>query len=112
MTHIIKPYGKQDPYASIELIAHSSLETNDKFTIDQMPVMSARVSHSDHGKTGDNPEGDAKLIKYLAEHKHFSVFEHQSATFRVTAPLFVWRQCPTIPNVLLLCMARLLWLVN
>jgi thymidylate synthase (FAD) len=35
---------------------------------------------------------DAKLIKYLAEHKHFSPFGHAFASFRVKAPIFVARQ--------------------
>jgi len=35
---------------------------------------------------------DAKLIKYLAEHKHFSPFGHCFASFHVKAPIFVARQ--------------------
>lgn len=35
---------------------------------------------------------DAKLIKYLATHKHTSPFNHCFATFRVKAPVFVARQ--------------------
>jgi thymidylate synthase (FAD) len=35
---------------------------------------------------------DAKLIKYLAEHKHFSPFGHAFASFHVKAPIFVARQ--------------------
>ena len=35
---------------------------------------------------------DAKLIRYLAKHKHISPFGHASATFHVKAPLFVARQ--------------------
>jgi len=37
-------------------------------------------------------EKDAKLIKYLAEHKHFSPFGHAFASFHVKAPIFVARQ--------------------
>ena len=37
-------------------------------------------------------ETDAKLIKYLAEHKHFSPFGHAFASFHVKAPIFVARQ--------------------
>lgn len=36
--------------------------------------------------------GDAKLIKYLAEHKHFSPFGHAFASFHIKAPIFVARQ--------------------
>ena len=37
-------------------------------------------------------EGDVKLIKYLAEHGHYSPFGHCFATFHVKAPIFVARQ--------------------
>lgn len=35
---------------------------------------------------------DVKLIKYLANHKHFSPFNHSFITVRVKAPIFVARQ--------------------
>jgi thymidylate synthase (FAD) len=35
---------------------------------------------------------DAKLIRYLAEHKHISPFGHCFASFHIKAPLFVARQ--------------------
>lgn len=35
---------------------------------------------------------DAKLIRYLAKHKHTSPFNHAFASFRVKAPVFVARQ--------------------
>ena len=37
-------------------------------------------------------EKDQKLIKYLAEHKHYSPFNHTFVTMHVKAPLFVARQ--------------------
>jgi thymidylate synthase (FAD) len=37
-------------------------------------------------------ERDAKLIKYLAKHKHTSPFGHAFASFHVKAPIFVARQ--------------------
>lgn len=37
-------------------------------------------------------EKDAKLINYLAKHKHLSPFNHTFMTFRVKAPIFVARQ--------------------
>jgi thymidylate synthase (FAD) len=62
-------------------------------------VNAARVSF---GKKSDwNPnfrdekplyERDAKLIKYLAKHKHLSPFGHAFASFHVKAPIFVARQ--------------------
>jgi len=35
---------------------------------------------------------DAKLIKYLAKHKHISPFGHCFASFHIKAPVFVARQ--------------------
>ena len=37
-------------------------------------------------------EKDAKLINYLAKHKHLSPFGHAFASFHVKAPIFVGRQ--------------------
>ena len=37
-------------------------------------------------------EDDAKLINYLAKHRHGSPFEHNSMTFRISAPIFVFRE--------------------
>jgi thymidylate synthase (FAD) len=36
--------------------------------------------------------GDAKLINYLAKHKHFTPFTHPQITLRETVPIFVARQ--------------------
>ena len=35
---------------------------------------------------------DAKLLKYLATHKHFSPFNHTFVSLRIKAPIFVARQ--------------------
>jgi thymidylate synthase ThyX len=88
---IKKPYGEKDPYASVELIASTGLHS-EKYKIDQMPVLSARVSHAQSGKTGDNSEADKKLMNYLAKNLHMTPFEHQSATFKIVLPLFVARE--------------------
>jgi len=37
-------------------------------------------------------DSDAKLIKYLSKHKHYSPFGHCFASFHVKAPIFVARQ--------------------
>ena len=59
----------------------------------------ARVSFGKTSEMEDNPWGppnlkakDDKLIRYLAEHKHKSPFNHAFATFHVKAPIFVARQ--------------------
>ena len=38
-------------------------------------------------------EKDKKLIKYLAEHNHWSPFSHTSISLRIKAPIFSARQC-------------------
>lgn len=38
------------------------------------------------------PEKDAKLIKYLAKHNHWTPFAHTCLSFRIKAPIFVARQ--------------------
>jgi len=53
-------------------------------------VNAARISLA---KTSDSlTDADRKLIKYLADHKHMSVFEHQTATFIVSCPLYIRSQ--------------------
>jgi len=53
-------------------------------------VNAARVSYSKTKKSFDI--SDEKLIKYLAEHNHWSPFAHASLQFRIKAPIFVARQ--------------------
>jgi thymidylate synthase (FAD) len=51
----------------------------------------ARVSFA---KLADkySPEQNAKLIRYLAKHNHWTPFGHAFASFRIKAPIFVARQ--------------------
>ena len=53
-------------------------------------VNAARVSYNKVSEEFDNK--DEKLIKYLAEHNHWSPFAHASLQFRIKAPVFVARQ--------------------
>lgn len=70
------------PENNVELINH--------FGNDLMIVNAARVSFGKTKETLD--EKDSKLIKYLYEHKHTSVFRHPQLQFRVQCPIFVERQ--------------------
>ena len=66
------------------------VELIDKMGTDLSVVNAARVSYS---KTKDVfDDKDEKLIKYLAEHEHWSPFAHASLQFRIKAPVFVARQ--------------------
>lgn len=53
-------------------------------------VNAARVSFNKFKSKFDDK--DEKLIKYLAEHEHWSPFAHASISFRIKAPIFVARQ--------------------
>lgn len=58
---------------------------------DNSVCSAARVSFN---KRADQytDESNAKLIKYLAAHKHYSPFGHCFASFHIKAPIFVCRQ--------------------
>lgn len=53
-------------------------------------VNAARVSFAKQAV--ELGEGDERLIRYLAVHKHHSPFNHSFLSFRVKAPIFVARQ--------------------
>jgi thymidylate synthase (FAD) len=79
----------------IRLVAYTETAMDDFYereVADMLPVKAARVSHGNEDNVGQDPERDVKLMRYLAAHKHFSPFEHQSATFLIEAPLFVARE--------------------
>ncbi len=66
----------------VELLKH--------FGDDLMIANVARVSYGKESlEAGDK---DAKLLKFLAEHKHTSPFRHAQIQFRVQCPIFVERQ--------------------
>ena len=62
----------------------------DSMGTDLSVVNAARVSFGKQKK--EISEGDKKLIKYLAEHGHWSPFGHCSLQFHISAPVFVARQ--------------------
>ena len=84
-------------------VAKQSVELIDYCGDDISVVNAARVSFNkqsefdyDYGMDGLTnlrlTEKDAKLINYLAKHKHKSPFNHCFMSFRVKAPIFVARQ--------------------
>lgn len=67
-----------------------AVEYVDHMGTDLTIVNAARVSF---GKQVEElSDRDMKLIDYLVEHKHTSVFEHNVLTFRFTVPLFIRSQ--------------------
>lgn len=82
-----KEYSKKidlygDGIGAVEYVQHMG----DDLTI----VNAARISFNRHKTELD--EKDLKLIRYLAEHKHTSTFEHNVITLKFTVPLFVRSQ--------------------
>jgi len=66
----------------------------DKMGSDATVVNAARVSFAKQieGHRVGPTQKDEKLIKYLADHNHWSPFAHASLQFRIKAPIFVARQ--------------------
>ena len=66
------------------------IELLNKMGDDLMVVNAARVSF--HKQSNQMTSGDAKLIKYLADHDHVSPFFHPQIQFRIKMPIFVARE--------------------
>jgi thymidylate synthase (FAD) len=67
------------------------VELLETFGDDNMVANTARVSYLKHA---DNyaQEANDKLLKYLAEHNHWSPFSHPRLQFRLEIPIYVERQ--------------------
>lgn len=77
------------------IIGEISVSCLDTMGSDLTVVDAARVSFDKQSKldeVGSVVEQDKKLIKYLAEHNHWTPFGHCFASFRIKAPIFVARQ--------------------
>ena len=66
------------------------VELIDKMGTDLSVVNAARVSYAKEKEEFE--KSDERLIRYLAEHKHWSPFAHTFLSFRIKAPVFVARQ--------------------
>lgn len=62
----------------------------DSMGSDLTVVNAARVSYAKESESFETR--DEKLIKYLAEHNHWTPFAHVQLQFRIKAPVFVARQ--------------------
>jgi thymidylate synthase (FAD) len=74
----------------LSILDHGFVELIDHLGSDLTIVNAARVSFGKR-KT-DLSEADAKLIRYLAQHKHWSPFRHVQLQFHCKVPEFVARQ--------------------
>lgn len=68
----------------------SEISLVDHMGSDLSVVNAARVSFGKKKK--EFTQGDEKLIKYLADHNHWSPFGHCFVQFHIKAPIFVARQ--------------------
>lgn len=68
----------------------NTVELISVFGDDLMVVNAARVSFGKEKSQFE--ESDAKLIKYLVDHGHTSVFRHPQLQFRISCPIYVERQ--------------------
>ncbi len=74
-------------YMSVELVKHSASDSD--------VLWAARVSTAGEQSLAEvtkDPERSKGLINYLMRDRHGSPFEHNSMTFFVSAPLFVFRE--------------------
>jgi len=67
------------------------VELLEVFGDDLMICNAARVSYNKEA-SNYTEEQNSKLIKYLVDHKHTSVFRHPQLQFRIQCPIYVARQ--------------------
>lgn len=75
---------------TMEVVSELTVDFVDKMGSDLTIVNAARVSFGGHKTELD--EKDKKLIKYLADHKHMSPFEHCTLTVKIECPLYIRSQ--------------------
>jgi thymidylate synthase (FAD) len=87
-----KEYDVRDYFKKIKVLDKGYIELIDGMVSDPLLkiVNAARVSFAKESKK--LTDKDKKLINYLYEHKHFSTYRHSYFTFRIKAPLFIFRQ--------------------
>lgn len=73
----------------MEFRSDMTVELIDSMGGDESVVRSARVSS---GSSSDDASRDVGLINYLMRDRHGSPFEHAVFTFRIEAPIFVFRE--------------------
>lgn len=79
-------------FRKIDVLDYGYVELFDAMILDpRLKVANAaRVSYKKESK--EFSDKDAKLVKFLFDHGHFSTYRHSYFSFRIKAPLFVFRQ--------------------
>lgn len=75
-----------------EIILKSDLDVElvDVMGSDESITKAAKVSTL--GAAAEEAEASVGLINFLMKNRHGTPFEHAAMTFRITAPIFVWRE--------------------
>jgi len=73
----------------MKVLDHGYVEIIETYGSDERIIEAARMST---GKGFQGWDKDAKLLKYLWEHKHLTPFEMAGAIFEIKAPIFVFRE--------------------
>lgn len=82
----------REHFQELKVLDKGSVELNDGMITNPLLkiVNSARISFLSESQ--DLEDKDLRLIKFLMSHEHFSTFRHSYFTFRIKAPLIVFRQ--------------------
>ncbi|WUT19036.1 FAD-dependent thymidylate synthase [Streptomyces sp. NBC_00696] len=72
---------------SVELVKHSAADSDVLFA-----ARVSTVGEQSLDEMGKDPERSKGLINYLMRDRHGSPFEHNSMTFFISAPIFVFRE--------------------
>lgn len=76
----------------IQTTSEITVDLHSSMGSDESVVQAARVSTVGEECLESEPGEHAGLINYLMRHRHGTPFEHNSITFFVQAPIFVWRE--------------------
>ncbi len=76
----------------IQTTSEITVDLHSSMGSDASVVQAARVSTVGEECLESEPGEHAGLINYLMKHRHGTPFEHNSITFFVKAPIFVWRE--------------------
>lgn len=76
----------------IQTTSEIAVDLHSSMGSDESVVQAARVSTVGEQCIEVEPGEHAGLINYLMKHRHGTPFEHNSITFFVKAPIFVWRE--------------------
>lgn len=76
----------------IQTTSEITVELHSSIGGDSSVIQAARVSTAGDDCLESRPGEHAGLINYLMKHRHGTPFEHNSMTFYVKAPIFVWRE--------------------